>query len=81
MRREFYKNFLMVNESSHWSVIDGYQDDRQNTYPRRALFSGAKAGLSILFVANDIDLDYVCGDSLQGFKVCSSTGRQEELKS
>lgn len=34
--------------------------------------AGVKGGLSITFQVNDDDLDYVCGDSLQGFKVCTS---------
>lgn len=67
--RLFYKDFLRLNVSSNWTLIDGYNTESQTTYPRRALFSGAKAGLTIDLVSYDDDLDYICGDSLQGYKV------------
>lgn len=41
-----------------------------NTYPRRALGAGFKAGLTILMRAYDYDLDYICRGPVQGFKVC-----------
>lgn len=58
-----------MNRTSQWSLIEGYKNEKQNTYPRRALFSGAKAGLMLDFLSLDRDLDYICGDSLQGYKV------------
>ncbi|XP_017770397.1 PREDICTED: pickpocket protein 28-like [Nicrophorus vespilloides] len=66
-----FKDYLQHNQSSvGWNLEYGYgKNVKKNTYPRRALFSGATKGLQVIMLANDKDLDYICGDSLQGYKI------------
>ncbi|CAG9766001.1 unnamed protein product [Ceutorhynchus assimilis] len=55
-----------------WSLGRGYENDQNtNTYPRRALFSGAKNSLTILLYDYKIDADPTC--KMQGFKVIFHT--------
>lgn len=66
-----FQNFLKVNElSDGWTLETGYGDNvSKDTYPRRALYSGATSGLNIELAIDDKDLTYFCGEALQGFKV------------
>ncbi|KAK4873970.1 hypothetical protein RN001_013330 [Aquatica leii] len=60
-----------VNKIRGWSLDGGYPKISVNdSYPRRTVFTGLDGGFSFnaMFV-NGSHLDYVCGDSLQGFKV------------
>ncbi|XP_039275641.1 pickpocket protein 28-like [Nilaparvata lugens] len=53
-----------------WNLEDGYdQSAAVDTYPRRAIGSGMKSGLTILMLARYNDLDYLCRGAVQGFKV------------
>ncbi|XP_065161255.1 pickpocket protein 28-like [Atheta coriaria] len=67
-----FKNYLHHDRSAqgHWSLENGYsKDEEKDTFPRRALFSGAKNGMDITLVTYDKDVDYICGDALQGYKI------------
>ncbi|KAG5867983.1 hypothetical protein JTB14_023134 [Gonioctena quinquepunctata] len=55
---------------SNWTTDGGYsQYDGTKTYPRRALFAGAIFALEGILTVYDEEMDYVCGSSIQGFKV------------
>ncbi|XP_053686080.1 pickpocket protein 28-like [Sabethes cyaneus] len=61
---------LETRPSTNWSLDDGYLSGTDiNTYPRRSLGAGIKAGLTVLLKSNESDMDYLCGNSFQGFKV------------
>ncbi|GJQ86102.1 hypothetical protein Trydic_g15258 [Trypoxylus dichotomus] len=72
-RNEVYhnKNFLKVTyDTEDWSLENGYAEDVDiETYPRRAMTAGAKAGLSILLRSFIQHQDFVCRGPVQGFKV------------
>lgn len=67
--RLFYKDFLNVTQKSEWFITDGYKSNNEVVYPRRALYAGATSGLEVMLYTRDEDLNYICGDSLQGYKV------------
>ncbi|KAK5641675.1 hypothetical protein RI129_010222 [Pyrocoelia pectoralis] len=54
-----------------WSLDEGYPPgDYLGSYPRRTFLSGLEGGLVIDGLhTNHSHLDYLCGESLQGFKV------------
>lgn len=53
-----------------WSLDKGYSKEEDiDTFPRRALFSGAKNSLSVVLVENKNNIDPTCKLSMQGFKV------------
>ncbi|CAG9766004.1 unnamed protein product [Ceutorhynchus assimilis] len=55
-----------------WSMGRGYENDQNiNTYPRRALFSGAKNSLTIMLYDFRVNADPTC--KMQGFKVILHT--------
>lgn len=56
------------NKSSSWSLDDGYKSDDLNVYPYPAI-SQHHDSLRIILKTTDIDMDYVCKGSYQGFKV------------
>lgn len=57
--------------SDNWNLDKGYLDNSElDTYPRRALGSGKRSGLTVLMRAYNKDLDYLCRGAVQGFKVC-----------
>lgn len=64
---QLHADFRYLEEtrsSSSWSLHDGYLPGTEiDTYPRRVLGAGIKAGVSALLKANDSDLDYLCGVS------------------
>ncbi|KAF2903796.1 hypothetical protein ILUMI_02373 [Ignelater luminosus] len=66
-----YKDFFSTNgKLSEWSVESGYSETAGiEAYPKRTFVAGVKGGLSLTFYVHDDDLDYICGDSLQGFKI------------
>ncbi|XP_044272487.1 pickpocket protein 28-like [Tribolium madens] len=56
--------------SEGWSLENGYpKTTGKDTFPRRAMSAGSKAGLFLLLRAYEQDLDYVCRGPVQGFKV------------
>lgn len=57
-------------ESEGWTLEGGYPPEvDKDTYPRRAMSAGTRAGLVILMRAFKQDLDYICRGPVQGFKV------------
>jgi amiloride-sensitive sodium channel len=69
--RVHFRNYHKFNRySTNWSIENGYTDGAGlSTYPRRALLAGAKNGFSFHLVAFSKDLDYLCKNSYQGYKV------------
>ncbi|EFA08873.2 Pickpocket protein 28-like Protein [Tribolium castaneum] len=56
--------------SEGWTLENGYpKTTGKDTFPRRAMSAGSKAGLFLLLRAYEQDLDYVCRGPVQGFKV------------
>lgn len=59
-----------ARKSEGWTLEGGYPlDAEKDTYPRRAMSAGTRAGLVILMRAYEQDLDYICRGPVQGFKV------------
>ncbi|CAK1555788.1 unnamed protein product [Leptosia nina] len=57
-----------MNES--WTLEEGYpRNSPLETYPHRGSGYGAKAGLTFLLTAKEIDLDYLCKGPVQGYKI------------
>lgn len=65
------ENYLSSGRKSEgWTLEEGYPADAEkDTYPRRAMSAGTRAGLVILMRAYQQDLDYICRGPVQGFKV------------
>lgn len=65
------ENYLSSGRKSEgWTLEGGYPvDAEKDTYPRRAMSAGTRAGLVILMRAYQQDLDYICRGPVQGFKV------------
>lgn len=65
------ENYLRSGQKSEgWTLEGGYPPDAEkDTYPRRAMSAGTRAGLVILMRAYQQDLDYICRGPVQGFKV------------
>ncbi|KAL3273911.1 hypothetical protein HHI36_015338, partial [Cryptolaemus montrouzieri] len=77
-RDELFTNavYLHGNFSKHgrssegWTLETGYpKNSPKDTFPRRAISSGAGAGLYLLLRLYQQDLDYVCRGPVQGFKI------------
>ncbi|XP_018335267.1 pickpocket protein 28 [Agrilus planipennis] len=77
-RDELFSNEVYHNKdylahgvrAEDWSLEKGYSEKLEtDTFPRRAISAGQKAGLSILLRAYDYDLDYICRGPVQGFKI------------
>ncbi|KAK5641672.1 hypothetical protein RI129_010219 [Pyrocoelia pectoralis] len=58
-------------KSRKWSLEKGYSPNETfDVFPRRTFTSGFKGGLTIEALnTNNSHLDYICGESLQGYKV------------
>uniref|UniRef100_A0A182MXN6 Pickpocket n=1 Tax=Anopheles dirus TaxID=7168 RepID=A0A182MXN6_9DIPT len=71
-KQEFHRDFDHVGEthsSVNWSMEEGYQSNTgMDTYPRRVVSSGANAGLVVLLKSDQNDMDYLCGNSFQGYQ-------------
>lgn len=69
--KEYYKAFgISPQPKSQWSIEQGYDEEADlHAFPRRTVVSGAAGGVDMILVTYDSDLDYVCGDALQGYKV------------
>lgn len=49
----------------------GYSSEADDhVIPKRTFLSGLKGGAMFYMLVKDIFLDYLCGDGVQGFKVC-----------
>lgn len=56
------------NKSSSWQLDEGYANDDLNAYPYPAI-SQHYDSLRIILKTTDVDMDYICKGSYQGFKV------------
>lgn len=56
---------------STWNVDDGYDESRSNlrAYPYRTIDVGLQNSLTIILKVNNNDLDYLCGGTVQGFRI------------
>jgi amiloride-sensitive sodium channel len=69
-----FKNNLTVGPKSKWTLQHGYDKDAGlDPYPLRAYLAGVKNGLQFNIETPRQDLDYACGDSLQGYRVMVHT--------
>ena len=59
--------------SKFWTLEDGYSTKDPETYPRRVLGPGARAGFNIVLKLTEPDLDYLCRGPVQGFKILLHT--------
>uniref|UniRef100_A0A1Y1NB01 Pickpocket protein 28 n=1 Tax=Photinus pyralis TaxID=7054 RepID=A0A1Y1NB01_PHOPY len=58
-----------TRRAQEWSLEEGYPAGvGLNTYPRRTMLTGAKAGLQLDLFVDDSNLDYLCSE-ISGFKV------------
>ncbi|KAJ3617439.1 hypothetical protein MTP99_007158 [Tenebrio molitor] len=67
-----YADYYNIRNNSRqdFDIETGYEEGAGiNTYPRRALTSGADNSLSIFFEYNTNETDFVCNNFLQGFRV------------
>lgn len=56
--------YIAETRSTNWTLHEGYPPGTDiDTYPRRVLGAGIKAGVAALIKANESDLDYLCGVS------------------
>ncbi|XP_035793837.1 pickpocket protein 28-like [Anopheles albimanus] len=72
-RTEFHREFEHMGErrsSENWTMEDGYKPGiGSRTYPRRVMSPGAQSGLLIFLRTGEQDMDFLCGNSFQGFQV------------
>lgn len=61
------------DSAENWSLEDGYKNADAETYPRRVLGPGSRAGLNIVLKLTENDLDYICRGPVQGFKILLHT--------
>ncbi|XP_055590909.1 pickpocket protein 28-like [Uranotaenia lowii] len=53
-----------------WTLDRGFKHPTKiDTYPRRVLGPGKKSGMIVVLRANINDMDFLCGNSIQGFKI------------
>ncbi|XP_062558313.1 pickpocket protein 28-like [Armigeres subalbatus] len=65
------------HEAPQWSLEHGYsQEATLNSYPYRTLGPGYSAGLSLLLLSSNEDLDYLCRGPVQAFKVLLHTSAE-----
>lgn len=70
------KDFVYITHnktSPNWSLHGGYTTDDIDTFPKRVLGPGARAGLNIVFKLYENDTDYICRGPVQGFKILLHT--------
>ncbi|XP_044256790.1 uncharacterized protein LOC123006401 [Tribolium madens] len=64
---DFYQ---VLNDSKNFNTDSGYDPESGiNTYPRRALMSGALNSLDVYLKTNSNDTDYICSAFMQGFRI------------
>ncbi|KAL3273930.1 hypothetical protein HHI36_015355 [Cryptolaemus montrouzieri] len=65
-----YHGFVETAEPSQWIPQVGYPEEAElDTYPRRALLSGAINSLEIIMGHSEKDINYECNGAEQGYKV------------
>ncbi|XP_019525011.3 pickpocket protein 28-like [Aedes albopictus] len=58
------------HKAPHWTLEQGYSPEATlSSYPYRTLGPGYSAGLSLLLLSSNHDLDYLCRGPVQAFKV------------
>lgn len=58
---------------TNWSLEGGYQGFSRHSYPFRALASGIKGGLSFDLKSLVADIDLICGNTVDGYKLALHT--------
>uniref|UniRef100_A0A182Q221 Pickpocket n=1 Tax=Anopheles farauti TaxID=69004 RepID=A0A182Q221_9DIPT len=63
--------YTLENETAKfWNMDDGYSSRAGgDTYPRRTFGAGIRAGMYLILKVRKKDMDYLCGNSFQGFRV------------
>lgn len=78
--------FSIQHDSKHlnhsdaltWSLEGGYPvSEMINTFPHRALTSGAYGGLTLFIGMDDEDMDPSCNYAIHGVQVSTSIARKE----
>ncbi|KFB49418.1 AGAP011610-PA-like protein [Anopheles sinensis] len=65
-----YEYLTENRTATRWSMDDGYETGpRNSTYPRRTFGAGIRAGMYAILRVRLKDMDYLCSNSFQGFKV------------
>ncbi|XP_055600000.1 pickpocket protein 28-like [Uranotaenia lowii] len=70
--RELHSTSSFNSETRHsdWSLDSGYRVGvGSNAFPLRVSIGGYHGSLGMSLVVNKSDIDYLCGDSFQGYKV------------
>jgi hypothetical protein len=66
---------LNHSETLNWSLEGGYSDsEAKDTFPRRAMASGAHSGLTMIILQDKI-IDPLCSYAIHGVQVSASTAR------
>lgn len=60
--------------ASNWNIDHGYDfyentDENRKPYPFRVIDGGLQYSLFVILKINNYDIDYLCGGSVQGFKI------------
>ena len=53
----------------HWTLEQGYLNDEPNVYPKRAIGTGFRSGLTVYFGVASKNIEYFCAAPFQGFKI------------
>jgi hypothetical protein len=78
VRIQHNSKHLNHSETLTWSLEGGYPDSETiDTFPRRALTSGAYAGLTLFIGRGDKDIDPLCSSVVHGVQVSTSTVSKE----
>uniref|UniRef100_A0A182MR04 Pickpocket n=1 Tax=Anopheles culicifacies TaxID=139723 RepID=A0A182MR04_9DIPT len=79
-REEYHRDFEHLGEqrsSENWSMEQGYRANvGLDVYPRRIVSAGSTTGLVVLVKSDIEDMDYLCGNSFQGFQIQIHTPNQ-----
>lgn len=62
-------NLPSVSKTSKWNPATGYDENDSQLYPYRAFGTGKRESLAVYLETRKPDLDYMCGGSLDGFRV------------
>ncbi|KAF5270640.1 hypothetical protein FQA39_LY01378 [Lamprigera yunnana] len=69
MTTNYFDEDLMTHRTE-WSLEKGYKDNADlYAFPRRTLISGSLGALDLTFMTLESDLEYLCGDGLQGYDI------------
>ncbi|KAG5873242.1 hypothetical protein JTB14_009547 [Gonioctena quinquepunctata] len=64
-----FSEFHKTQPTKHWNVEEGYTDRDIETYPKRALRTGAKNSLVVELNVKISDLEYECPSDESGYRV------------